>query len=89
MSRTSNRASNKLPRLNLNTSRIMEKAEYKKELVTFESEIPSTYYVGCPGDGVVVITGTNGYLRINESNIPQLIEELTEYADQLMVRSHL
>lgn len=89
MTRTFNRASNKLPRLTLNTSRIMQKAEHKKELVTFESEIPSTYYVGCPGDGIVVITGNNGYLRINESNIPQLIEELTEYADQLMVRSHL
>lgn len=89
MARSFDRALNKLPNIKLNLPRIMLTAEHKKDLVTFDSELPATHYVGCPGDGIVVITGTRGYLRIDQADIPQLIEELTEYADQLMVRRHL
>ena len=89
MARSFDRALNKLPRIKLDLSQIMLAADSKKDLVTFDSEIPATYYVGHPGDGIIVITGTHGYLRIDQGDIPQLIEELTEYADQLMVRSHL
>lgn len=89
MNRSFEKALNKLPRIKLNLSRIMLAADSKNDLVTFESKIPATYYVGYPGDGIVVITGTRGYLRIDQGDIPQLIEELAEYADQLMARSHL
>ena len=89
MARSFEKALNKLPRIKLDLSQIMLSADSKKDLVTFDSDIPATYYVAHPEDGIVVITGTRGYLRIDQGDIPQLIEELTEYADQLMARSHL
>lgn len=86
MSKRRNPVLHRLPPLRINLSSLMAVAENGKERVTMESLIDGVGYVSVAGEGTVIISKTNGYLKIDEENLPMLIEELTEISDQMRIR---
>lgn len=76
----------KLPPISLDTAMIMQSADLKNNLISFSSNIKGVGYIGSPGDGIVVVTNKNGYLRMSIDDMPTMLEELQEYYDQLKMR---
>lgn len=79
----------KLPPIFLDTAMIMQSADARNNLISFSSDIKGVGYIGSPGDGIVVVTNKNGYLRIGIDDIPVMLKELQEYYEQLKMRSRL
>ena len=66
---------NEIPRLRLQLSALLYKAEQNLDLYTYESIIPRLAYI-TDGQEILIITGRRGYLRIAGDQIEQLTEEL-------------
>ena len=69
-----------IPKLLLDTEAILRKVDGIKECVGFPSSIRG-YGYAMDRDYILVITGCDGFLRINRGNIRTVIEEL-EYLEE-------
>lgn len=65
----------KIPKLRLQTSALLDKAEQMTDLITYESEIPKMAYI-TDGSEILIITGRSGYLRITGEQVGRLTDEL-------------
>ena len=72
----------KIPKMELDTSGILDKADGQRDLVTYPSEMNGIGYV-TDGYDALVVTTNGGYLRINAHLIPALIEELEWIAEDI------
>lgn len=59
----------------INIQQVMNSAEARKDLVTFESSIRGMGQI-VDRDRVLIVTGQDGLLILNKKDIPKLIEEL-------------
>lgn len=59
----------------INIQQVMNSAEARKDLVTFESSIKGMGQI-VDQDRVLIVTGQNGLLILNKKDIPTFIEEL-------------
>lgn len=72
----------KIPKMELDTSGILDRADSQRDLVTYPSEMNGIGYVTDCYDALVVTT-KGGYLRISALLIPRLIEELEWIAEDI------
>lgn len=59
----------------INIQQVMNSAEARKDLVTFESSIRGMGQI-VDQDRVLIVTGQDGLLILNKKDIPKIIEEL-------------
>lgn len=59
----------------INIQQVMNSAEARKDLVTFESSIKGMGQI-VDQDRVLIVTGQCGLLILNKEDIPKFIEEL-------------
>lgn len=64
-----------LPLINLSLGNILDKADSCAGVMTYDSEIRG-YGYAADKDGLIIISGNNGYIRISESNLDKAIEEI-------------
>lgn len=67
--------STKIPRLKLNVSRILDKAEALPETLTYESNNEGTAYVAGKEE-ILVFTSRKGYLRLRIEEARQMMVEI-------------
>lgn len=79
----------KLPQIKIDLNMLMLAVESRKDLISFPSSIKGLGYVGCEDDGIIIVSSKQGYIRIDEDDIPAVVEELQEYHDQLKMRRKL
>ena len=65
----------KIPRLRINTSLVLNAADSRNDLTTYASDIRGTGYV-TDGPEILVVTGMCGYLRIKNTDVDTIINEL-------------
>lgn len=76
---------NRLPRIKIDISSFVNFAD-RNGRVLMESEIPGLIHVSVKGEGTAIVSGERGYLVVTEEDLPTLIEELEEIADQMRLR---
>lgn len=59
----------------INVQHVMNTAEARKDLITFESSIKGMGQI-VDQDRLLIVTGQNGLLILNKEDIPKFIEEL-------------
>lgn len=59
----------------INVQHVMNTAEARKDLITFESSIKGMGQI-VDQDRLLIVTGRNGLLILNKEDIPKFIEEL-------------
>lgn len=59
----------------INVQYVMNTAEARKDLITFESSIKGMGQI-VDQDRLLIVTGQNGLLILNKEDIPKFIEEL-------------
>lgn len=80
----------KLPQIKIDLNMLMLAVETRrKELISFPSSIKGLAYIGSKDDGIIIVSSRKGYIRIDEDDIPAVVEELQEYYEQLKMRSRL
>ena len=71
-----------LPRIRLNVTEIMKRADGERDLVTFPSEIKGIGYVTDEVDALIITTN-GGYLRIDAEHLPTLTTELVWISEEI------
>ena len=66
----------------LDIERILSKADRLPEVYTMESEVQAAGYA-IDSDEAIIVTRSRGYLRINEGDIPTIIEELQYIREEM------
>ena len=79
----------KLPQIKIDLNMLMLAVEARNDLISFPSSIKGLGYVGCKNDGIIIVSSRQGYIRIDEDDIPAVVEELQEYHEQLKMRRKL
>lgn len=78
------RGVDKIPRIRLRTGTIASKADTRKDLYVYDSDIPGVYLIR-EEKNVMIITRENGYLILKVSEIDTIINEL-QNAKEDMIR---
>lgn len=72
---------NKIPKIKLNREQIARNAEAIGAVV-YASSLPRAYLIR-DDEEVIIITHNNGYLRLREADIDNLIEELANIQEDM------
>ena len=72
---------NKIPKIKLNREQIARSAEALGAVV-YASSLPGAYLIR-DDEEVIIITHSNGYLRLRKANIEDLIEELANIQEDM------
>ena len=75
-----------LPRIRLNVTEIMKRADGERDLVTFPSEIKGIGYITDEIDALIITTN-GGYLRIDAKHLATLTSELIWISEEIERRS--
>lgn len=76
---------NKLPHFRLHIDGILLRADEEPEVTTYTSSIKSLGYAA-DADSILILTGSNGYLRIRGKDINAMIQELQYIAEDMKRR---